>query len=71
MQQFATLLKRLPRTSYGACGEAACTAFAVKVWSGDRPASQCTPAFAGMHEHLKDALGEVCSRLGVTWLGGP
>lgn len=60
------ILKRLPRTNCGACGEATCTAFAVKVWSGDRAVSQCTPAFAGMHEHLKDALVEVCSGLGVT-----
>ncbi len=59
------ILKRLPRTNCGACGEATCTAFAVKVWSGDRAVSQCTPVFDGPHRELKNALIEVCSGLSI------
>lgn len=60
------ILKRLPRTNCRACGEATCTAFAVKVWSGGAAASECAPVFSGNYQHLKDALVEVCSGLGVT-----
>ncbi|MFP4056370.1 MAG: (Fe-S)-binding protein [Candidatus Brocadiia bacterium] len=60
------ILKRLPRTNCGACGEPTCTAFAVKVWSGERAVSECTPVFDGEHGELSDALVEVCSGLGVT-----
>jgi len=60
------ILKRLPRTNCRACGEATCTAFAVKVWSGGAAVSECAPVFSGDHQHLKDALVEVCSGLGVT-----
>jgi len=60
------ILKRLPRTNCGACGEATCMAFAVKVWSGEAAVSQCTPVFEGEAAHLRDALVEVCSGLTVS-----
>lgn len=60
------ILKRLPRTNCRACGEATCTAFAVKVWSGAARASECAPVFSGGYQHLRNALVEVCSGLGVT-----
>lgn len=60
------ILKRLPRTNCRACGEATCTAFAVKVWSGGAAVSECAPVFSADHQRLRDALVEVCSGLGVT-----
>lgn len=60
------ILKRLPRTNCGACGEATCTAFAVKLWSGAARPSDCAPVFCGDYQHLRDALIEICSGLGVT-----
>jgi len=59
------ILKRLPRTNCGACGEATCTAFAVKVWSGGAAVSECAPVFSGDYQRLKDALVEVCSGLSI------
>jgi len=59
------ILKRLPRTNCGACGEATCTAFAVKVWSGGADLTLCRPVFAGDRQDLKEALSEVCAGLGV------
>jgi len=59
------ILKRLPRTNCRACGEATCTAFAVKVWSGGADVTLCRPVFAGDRQDLKEALSEVCAGLGV------
>ena len=59
------ILKRLPRTNCRACGEATCTAFAVKVWSGAADVTLCRPVFAGDRQGLKEALSEVCAGLGV------
>ncbi len=59
------ILKRLPRTNCLACGEATCTAFAVKVWSGAADVTLCRPVFAGNRQELKEALSEVCAGLGV------
>ena len=60
------IFKRLPRTNCGACGEATCLAFAVKVWQGGASPSACRPVFAGEHGRLKDALLEICKGLGVS-----
>ena len=60
------IFKRLPRTNCGVCGEATCLAFAVKVWQGSASPSACKPVFSGDHEHLKDALMEICKGLGVS-----
>lgn len=59
------ILKRLPCTNCGACGEPTCTAFAVKVWSGEAAVTSCRPVFAGDRQELKDALSEVCAGLRV------
>ena len=59
------ILKRLPRTNCAACGQRTCTAFAVKVWSGDAAATSCRPVFAGERQDLQEALMEVCCGLGV------
>lgn len=57
--------KRLPRTDCRSCGQATCLAFAVKVWQGLAPAEECSPVFSGSYGHLREALVEVCSGLGV------
>lgn len=59
------ILKRLPRTNCCPCGEATCTAFAVKVWCGAADVTLCRPVFAGDRQDLKEALCEVCAGLGV------
>lgn len=56
---------RLPRTNCGQCGEKACMAFALKLWSGQISRFKCKPVFEGDCMHLKDALFEICSGLGV------
>jgi ArsR family metal-binding transcriptional regulator len=60
------IFKRLPRTNCGACGEATCLAFAVKVWQGSASPAACRPVFVGEYGHLKDALLEICKGLGVS-----
>jgi ArsR family metal-binding transcriptional regulator len=60
------ILRRLPRTNCGACGEPTCTAFAVKVWSGGARVDECRPVFEGERADLRDALTEICSGLGVS-----
>jgi ArsR family metal-binding transcriptional regulator len=56
---------RLPKTNCGECGEKACMAFALKLWSGQVSLSNCKPAFEGTHTHLKEALFEICAGLGI------
>lgn len=59
------IFKRLPQTNCKACGEKTCLAFALWVHSGEVPVKRCEPVFAGEFSHLKDALVEVCTGLGV------
>lgn len=59
------IYRRLPRTNCRLCGEPTCMAFAVQVWQGRRPPSDCLPVFEGDQAHLKDALEEICLGLGV------
>lgn len=59
------IYKRLPGTNCGACGERTCLAFAVAVHGGHLAVRQCAPVFGGEFAHLKDALLEICSGLGV------
>ena len=68
------LFKRLPGTNCRACGEPTCLAFAVKVHGGEASVRQCAPVFPnlgapgnanGNFTHLREALLEVCSGLGV------
>jgi ArsR family metal-binding transcriptional regulator len=56
---------RLPRTNCGQCGEKACMAFALKLWSGQISLFNCKPVFDGAHANLKEALFEICAGLGV------
>ena len=61
------IFKRLPRSNCKACGEPTCLAFAVRVWSGDRPATDCLPVYAegGEKASLRGALDEVCGAMGL------
>jgi ArsR family metal-binding transcriptional regulator len=59
------IFKRLPQTNCRACGEATCLAFAVRVWNGSGSPEACKPVFAGEYGHLRAALREICTGLGV------
>lgn len=59
------IYKRLPRTNCGVCGQKTCLAFAVAVYMGYVGVAWCAPVFAGRFAHLKDALMEICTGLGV------
>ena len=59
------IYRRLPGTNCRACGEATCLAFALRLWNGAVRPSLCIPVFSGEHTHLKAALLEICSGLGV------
>ena len=59
------IFKRLPGTNCRACGEATCLAFAVRVYHGEASPSRCRAVFGGDHEHLKEALVQVCQGMGV------
>ena len=59
------IFKRLPRTNCGACGEATCLAFAVKVHGGELPVSLCAPVFEGDCAGHREPLLEVCRALGA------
>jgi len=52
---------RLPRTNCGRCGEKACMAFALKLWSGLQSLANCKPIFEDEQVGLKDALFEICA----------
>jgi len=60
------IYKRLPGTNCGACGERTCLAFAVKVHGGTADVRRCLPVFDGESAHLKDALLEICTGLGIS-----
>ncbi|MFO7958222.1 MAG: (Fe-S)-binding protein [Candidatus Brocadiia bacterium] len=60
------ICKRLPGTNCGACGEATCLAFAVKLHAGEARLSECRPVFEGDYRHMKEALEQIASGLGVT-----
>ena len=49
----------------GECGEKACMAFALKLWSSQTALTKCKPVFGGTYAPLKDALVEICGGLGV------
>jgi ArsR family metal-binding transcriptional regulator len=55
----------LPKTNCGQCGEKACMAFALKLWSGQTSLFKCEPVFAGEYAHLKKGLFEICAGLDV------
>ncbi|RPJ62201.1 MAG: hypothetical protein EHM23_04125 [Acidobacteria bacterium] len=59
------IYKRLPATNCRACGEATCLAFALRLWSGEVAVSQCSAVFDGQYAHLKDALLQLCSGMGM------
>ena len=60
------IYKRLPGLSCKQCGEKTCMAFALRLWSGEINPLLCKPIFEGDYGHLKEALLEICSSLGVT-----
>jgi len=59
------ILKRLPMTNCGECGEPTCMAFACKVHGGMASPRACRPVFEGSLGHLREALTEICRGLGV------
>ena len=60
------ILKRLPMTNCKQCGELTCMAFACQVHAGMASVSACKPVFEGEHQHIREALLEICRGLGVT-----
>ncbi|MFO8007687.1 MAG: (Fe-S)-binding protein [Candidatus Brocadiia bacterium] len=60
------IYKRLPGTNCGQCGQPTCLAFAVKLHAGEARLSGCRPVFEGDYQHLKEALEQIASGLGVT-----
>jgi len=59
------LYGRLPGINCGECGEPTCLAFAVKLHGGRGHVRDCRPVFEGEFQHLKEALLEVSTALGV------
>lgn len=59
------IFKRLPGINCRECGENTCMAFASRVWSGDKPPSNCTAVMDGKYNHLKDAYLEICASMGI------
>jgi ArsR family metal-binding transcriptional regulator len=59
------ILKRLPGTNCGLCGERTCMAFALCIWAGKASIRQCTPVFLPEQEARRAALLEICAGLGV------
>ena len=59
------ILKRLPGSNCGECGEATCNAFAWAVWRGDADAQDCAPVFGGSREDLREALLAICAGMGL------
>jgi ArsR family metal-binding transcriptional regulator len=59
------ILKRLPGTNCGLCGERTCMAFALCIWAGKASIRQCTLVFLPEQEARRAALLEICAGLGV------
>ncbi len=59
------ILKRLPGSNCGECGEATCNAFAWAVWRGDADPQDCAPVFGGGREDLREALLAICAGMGL------
>jgi ArsR family metal-binding transcriptional regulator len=51
------ILKSLPRTNCGDCGEKTCMAFAVKLASGDARPDECPPLDESARKQLSEVLG--------------
>jgi len=64
------ILKRLPGTNCGLCGELTCMAFALRLWAGEVPVGACSPIFAAEHRELREALAEICAGLGISMEAG-
>jgi ArsR family metal-binding transcriptional regulator len=59
------VFKRLPGTNCRACGQQTCLAFAIMVHEGEVPPTKCRPVFEGEFGHLREALVEICTAIGV------
>lgn len=60
------ILKRLPGTNCGLCGEMTCMAFALRLWGGEARLGACTPVLDPAQAAHLEALREICAGLGVT-----
>jgi ArsR family metal-binding transcriptional regulator len=60
------ILKRLPQTNCGQCGEMTCMAFALRLWAGEARLRACTPVLIPDHAAQLEALREICAGLGVS-----
>jgi ArsR family metal-binding transcriptional regulator len=59
------VLRHLPQTNCGACGEASCTAFAARLVAGEQRPERCTPAMESGDARLKVGLEHIAARLGL------
>lgn len=60
------ILRRLPGTNCGLCGEMTCMAFALRLWGGEARLEDCTPVFVPEQAAHLAALNEICRGLGVS-----
>ena len=59
------IYKRLPKINCKQCGENTCLSVSMQLWNGLSIPSECKPVFEGEYIHLKDALLQICSGIGV------
>ena len=59
------ILKRLPGTNCGQCGEMTCMAFALRLWAGEARLGACAPVLAPEQAAHLEALREICAGLGA------
>jgi ArsR family metal-binding transcriptional regulator len=59
------ILRRLPGTNCGRCGEMTCMAFALRLWAGEARLGACDPVLAPEQAAHLEALREICAGLGA------
>ena len=58
------IYNRLPKINCGGCGEKACMAFALQLWSGKTTPDKCTAFNEPQFVALKGAFEQICAALG-------
>jgi len=59
------ILKWLPGTNCGQCGEMTCMAFALRLWAGEARLGACSPVLVPEQAAHFEALREICAGLGA------
>ena len=59
------IFSRLPKTNCRQCGEATCLAFAAQLLAGVQRLEHCAPVFTGEFQHLRPALADLATGLGL------